>query len=255
MEREIFFIYAWIFFLLGLSIGSFLNVVIYRLPRGESVLGGRSRCPACGWALTWCDLVPVLSYFLLRGKCRYCRAPISSHYPAVELLTGAVFAALFHRYGLSPALGKYLFLCSALIAASFIDLEHYLIPDRLVFAGLLGGIILSPLARDVEIKSAVLGAALAGGFFLLVVVISKGGMGGGDVKLAGMTGFFLGWPLVAPALFMTLFLGGAAGISFLVLGVKKRKDLVPYGPFISAGTLLALFFGREIINWYVQFLQ
>jgi leader peptidase (prepilin peptidase)/N-methyltransferase len=255
VEREFFLSSAWVIFLFGLSVGSFLNVIIYRLPRRKSAIAGRSRCPACGRVLGWRDLFPLLSYLLLRGRCRYCRSPISPRYPAVELLTGAVFTALFYRYGLSPVLVKYFFLCSLLIAASFIDLEHYLIPDRLVFAGFLGGIPLGLLAGDVGIKSALLGAALAGGFFLLVVVISKGGMGGGDVKLAGMTGLFLGWPLVVPCLFATVFLGGAAGICLLLSGIKKRKDPVPYGPFISAGALLALFSGQEIIAWYGQFLQ
>jgi leader peptidase (prepilin peptidase)/N-methyltransferase len=254
VEREFFLNFAWVIFLFGLSVGSFLNVVIYRLPRGKSAIAGRSRCPACGRPLGWKDLIPLLSYLLLRGRCRYCRASISPRYPAVELLTAVLFTALFYRYGFSPALGKYLFLCSLLVAASFIDLEHYLIPDRLVFAGFLGGIPLGLLAGDVGIKSAFLGAALAGGFFLLVVVISKGGMGGGDVKLAGMTGLFLGWPLAAPFLLATIFFGGAAGILLLLLGVKKRKDLVPYGPFISAGALVALFAGWEVIAWYGQFL-
>ncbi|MGQ9497209.1 MAG: prepilin peptidase [Desulfotomaculales bacterium] len=252
MEREIFFIYAWIFFLLGLSIGSFLNVVIYRLLRGESVLGGRSRCPACGRALGWCDLVPVLSYLLLRGKCRYCRAPISPRYPAVELLTGAVFAALFYRFGPTPALAKYLFLGAVLIAAAFIDLEHYLIPDRLVLAGVAGAVILGFAARDMGIWPTLAGCAAGAGFLSVVAVISKGGMGGGDVKLAAVVGLFLGWPLVALALLLAVVVGGLAAAVFLLLGIKGRKDPVPFAPFIAAGTLAAILWGPHIIDWYQQ---
>ncbi|MDN5346864.1 MAG: leader peptidase (prepilin peptidase) / N-methyltransferase [Clostridia bacterium] len=240
------------FFLLGLFIGSFLNVVIYRLPRGETVVSGRSRCPACGRVLAWYDLFPVLSYLVLRGRCRYCGAQISPRYLIVELLTGAVFAALFYRLGPTPALAKYLFLGAVLIAAAFIDLEHYLIPDRLVLAGLAGAVILGFAARDLEIWSALAGFAAGAGFLSVVAVISKGGMGGGDVKLAAVAGLFLGWPLAALALFLAVVAGGLAAAVFLFLGIKGRKDPVPFAPFIAAGTLAAILWGAHIIDWYRQ---
>ncbi|MEW8958226.1 MAG: prepilin peptidase [Moorella sp. (in: firmicutes)] len=239
------------FFLLGLFIGSFLNVVIYRLPRGETVVWGRSYCPACGRVLAWYDLIPVLSYLLLRGRCRYCRLPISSRYLLVELVTGVVFTTLFYIFGLSWILVKYLFLSAVLVAASFIDLEHYLIPDRLVVTGACGGILLSLLARDVGFWSSLWGAVAAAGFLLLVAVISKGGMGGGDVKLAGMVGLFLGWPLASLALFLSLVTGGLAGVCLLVSGRKKRQDPLPFAPFITTGGLLALFFGEKMLHWYL----
>jgi len=241
-----------VFFLLGLFIGSFLNVAIYRLPRGETIILGRSHCPACGQALAWYDLVPVLSYFALRGRCRYCGTSISPRYPLVELLTGAVFAALFYRFGPTPVLAKYLFLGAVLIAAAFIDLEHYLIPDRLVLAGLAGAVILGFAARDVGIWSALAGCAAGAGFLSVIAVISKGGMGGGDVKLAAVTGLFLGWPLAALALFLAIVSGGLAAAIFLLLGIKGRKDPVPFAPFIAAGTLIAILWGAYIIGWYRQ---
>jgi len=239
------------FFLLGLFIGSFLNVVIYRLPRGETVVWGRSYCPACGRTLAWYDLIPVLSYLFLRGRCRYCRLPISPRYPIVELVTGVVFTTLFYNFGLSWILVKYLFLGAVLVAASLIDLEHYLIPDCLVVTGACGGIFLSLLARDVGFWSSLWGAAAAAGFLLLVAVISKGGMGGGDVKLAGMVGLFLGWPLASLALFLSLVTGGLLGIYLLISGCKKRQDPVPFAPFIAIGVILALLFGMKIVNWYL----
>ncbi|MDN5327228.1 MAG: leader peptidase (prepilin peptidase) / N-methyltransferase [Moorella sp. (in: firmicutes)] len=239
------------FFILGLFIGSFLNVVIYRLPRGETVVWGRSRCPACGRALAWYDLFPVLSYLFLRGRCRYCRLPISPRYPIVEIVTGVVFTTLFYNFGLSWVLVKYLFLGAMLVAASFIDLEHYLIPDSLVVTGACGGILFSLLARDVGLRSALGGTVAAAGFLLLVAVISNGGMGGGDVKLAGMVGLFLGWPLASLALFLSLVTGGLVGICLLVSGLKKRQDPLPFAPFIAIGGLLALFFGEKMLPWYL----
>ncbi|ADL08655.1 prepilin peptidase [Thermosediminibacter oceani] len=240
------------FFLLGLFTGSFLNVVIYRLPRGETVVWGRSRCPACEHVLAWCDLVPVASYLALRGRCRYCGARISPRYPVVELLTGAVFAALFYRYGPVPALVKYLFLGAVLIAAAFIDLEHYLIPDRLVLAGFAAAIVLGFAARDVGVWSSLAGSAAGAGFLFAIVVFSKGGMGCGDVKLAAVAGLFIGWPLAALALFLAVITGGLVAAVLLLFRLKGPKDAIPFGPFIAAGTLAAALWGSHIIDWYKQ---
>jgi leader peptidase (prepilin peptidase)/N-methyltransferase len=240
------------FFLVGLFIGSFLNVVIHRLPRGESVVHGRSHCPACGYVLAWYDLVPVVSYLALRGRCRSCGTPIRVRYLLVELLTGAVFAALFYHFGPTPALVKYLFLAGVLLAAAFIDLEHYLIPNRLVLAGLAGAVILGFVARDVDLWSALAGGAAGAGFWAVVAVISKGGVGGGDVKLAGVAGFFVGWPSIALALFLTVAAGGLAAAVLLLLKIKGRKDPMPLAPFIAAGTLAAILWGPAAFGWYRQ---
>ncbi|KXG76026.1 Type 4 prepilin-like proteins leader peptide-processing enzyme [Fervidicola ferrireducens] len=241
---------SFFFLLLGLFIGSFLNVVIYRLPRGETIIWGRSRCPACGRVLAWRDLVPVASYLVLRGRCRYCGERISPRYVAVELLTGVVFAVLFWHFGLSASLLKYLFLSCILIAASFIDLEHYVIPDRLLLAGLLGAAVLWPLAGDVEIWYSLIGSVVAGGFLLAVAVASKGGMGMGDVKLAAVTGIYLGWPKAVLALFFATVSGGLVAVLLLILGVKGKKDAIPFGPFIAVGTLASVLWGMPVIDWY-----
>ena len=178
-----------ILFLLGLCTGSFLNVVIYRLPRGESITFDRSHCPSCGKQLVWYDLIPVLSYLLLLGRCRSCHTRISIKYPIVELLTGIIFIVLFHHFGATLVFLKYLFLSALLVAVSFIDLEHYIIPNSLVITGLVGGVVLNLAARDVGVVSALIGIFVTSGFLLLIALISKGGMGE-DIKLAAVTGLF-----------------------------------------------------------------
>ncbi|MGB9792914.1 MAG: prepilin peptidase [Thermacetogeniaceae bacterium] len=254
MEKGAFVFCAIFMTIIGMCIGSFLNVVIYRLPREESILWERSRCPACGHILAWCDLVPLLSYAFLRGKCRSCGAKMSWMYPVVELFTGLLFLLLFCRFGLTLVLAKYLFLSAVLVAAAFIDLQHYIIPDSLVIAGLAGGVVLGALARDAGIISALAGAAACGGFLLLVALLSGGGMGGGDVKLAFVAGLFLGWPLAPLGLFLGICLGGVLAIILLALHIKGRKDPLPFGPFIALGFLIALLWGDLILRSYFNVL-
>ena len=233
---------------LGICVGSFLNVVIYRLPRGESIATGRSHCTLCGKVIAWYDLLPVVSYLLLGGKCRHCKAVISWRYPLVECLTAGLFLALYLHFGWHPTLLKYLFLAALLAAVSFIDLEHFLIPNSLVLAGVIFGIGFGFFVHDISFWSALLGAASCSGFLLLVALVSRGGMGLGDVKLAVVTGLFLGWPEGLVGLLAGVFAGGLLGIALLVTGIKGRKDPVPFGPFIALGAMIALFWGREILS-------
>ncbi|SMB98616.1 type 4 prepilin peptidase 1 Aspartic peptidase. MEROPS family A24A [Thermanaeromonas toyohensis ToBE] len=239
-------------FFSGLLIGSFLNVVIHRLPRGETVVFGRSYCPKCKTVLAWYDLIPLFSYVILRGRCRYCRERISLRYPLVEFLTGAVFAALFFRLGFSLVLFKYLCLASILIAASFIDTEYYLIPNRLIFTALVigGGFLLSNI--EITIGSGLLGALSAGGLLLLLNIVSRGNVGGGDIKLAAVLGLFLGWPLGFLAVLLGLFLAGTVGFFLLAARIKGRKDPLPLAPFLSAGACIAFFGGPSILYWYLS---
>jgi leader peptidase (prepilin peptidase)/N-methyltransferase len=232
---------------LGFCIGSFLNVVIYRLPRGESIATGRSHCTHCGKTIAWYDLFPLVSYLLLGGRCRYCKTAISWRYPLVEGLTAGLFLALYWHFGLTLTLVKYLFLAALLVAISFIDLEHFLIPNSLVLAGVVFGIGVAFIVRDLSIWSALLGAASCSGFLLLVSLISRGGMGLGDVKLSLVTGLFLGWPLGPVGLLSGVCAGGLVGIVLLVTGIKGRKDPVPFGPFIALGAIVALFWGWQIL--------
>lgn len=254
MEKSVFVFCAVFITITGMCVGSFLNVVIYRLPKGESILWGRSHCPVCGHTLAWYDLIPVFSFAFLRGKCRSCGARISWVYPAVELLTGLLFLLLFCRFGLTLALVKYLFLAGILIAAAFIDLQHYIIPNFLVVAGLAGSVVFGVLARDVGVVSALAGAAACGGFLFLVALLSGGGMGGGDVKLAFVTGLYLGWPLAPLGLLLAICVGGVLAIVLLAFHIKGRKDPLPFGPFLALGFLIALLFGDLILGCYFNFL-
>jgi leader peptidase (prepilin peptidase)/N-methyltransferase len=234
--------------LLGLCVGSFLNVVIYRLPRGESIVTGRSHCALCGQVIAWYDLIPLLSYLLLGGKCRHCKAAISWRYPLVECLTAGLFLALYWHFGLHPTLLKYLFLTALLVAVTFIDLEHFIIPNGLVLAGVIFGTGICFFVHDVSFWSALLGAVSCSGILFLVALISSGGMGLGDVKLAFVTGLFLGWPQGLVGLLSGVCAGGLLGIVLLATGIKGRKDPVPFGPFIALGAMIALFWGRGILH-------
>lgn len=237
-------IMAWI----GLCCGSFLNVVIYRIPRRESIIAGRSRCPACGVDLAWYDLVPLVSFLALRGRCRYCRAPISWRYPLVEFLTGALFLVIYLHYGLTPALLKYLFLAALLVAVSFIDLSQFIIPNSLVLAGLIYGLPIGLLVHDVSLWSMLLGALSTAGFLLVVALLSGGGMGQGDIKLGLVTGLFLGWPMGLAGLLLGACLGGFLGIILLAARIRGRKDPIPFGPFIALGALITMLWGAQILR-------
>lgn len=239
---------AVVIIVLGLCIGSFLNVVIYRLPAGESIVTGRSHCPACKRDLAWYDLIPVLSYLLLGARCRYCHANIAVRYPLVESLTGALFLLIYIHFGPGLVLLKYLFLVALLIAVTFIDIDHFIIPNSLVSAGAIFGLGITLVAHDVSFISALIGAATTGGFLFLVALISRGGMGAGDIKLGLVTGLFLGWPLGLTGLFIGACVGGLLGVILLATRIKSRKDPLPFGPFIGLGTLIALLWGNQILQ-------
>lgn len=242
-----------IFFFLGLVIGSFLNVCIYRLPRGESVVITPSHCPACGSRIGARDLFPLLSYIWLKGRCRACGKPISPQYPLTELLTGLLFAAAYAHTGLTALLLKQLFLVAVLIVVSLIDLKYLIIPDRVIVFSLACGILLNLFAGDLSLLSAVLGFSAAAAFLLVPALIYRGGMGGGDIKLAAVIGFFLGWPNGLLAVFLGCLLGAATGITLVLTGLKGRKDAIPFGPYLAAGTLPAMFFGDKWLAWYLGF--
>lgn len=240
-------------FILGLVIGSFLNVCIYRIPWGESLVYPSSHCGRCGTKLKTRDLVPVASFFMLKGKCRFCGEPISWRYPLVELLTGLLFAAVYGRFAWQSLLIPYLCLTALLVAMSFIDLDTYRIPDRLVLFGFLAGTAFHILAPFINYLDALLGFVLGGGLFFLIALASRGGMGGGDIKLAALIGFFLGWRLVLVAAFLASLLAAITGIMLIVLKKKRKKDSIPFGPFLALGTLLSIFIGREIIEIYAKY--
>ena len=239
--------------LFGAIAGSFLNVVAYRLPRKQSLISPGSRCPHCQTPVKPYDNVPVVSFILLRGRCRSCSAPISLRYPIVEALTGAlcVGAVLAHHSAASIALSVTLILL--LVPAAAIDIEHRIIPNRLTALGAvlaLGiGLLLDPSG---EPERLIAGAA-AGGFLLIAALAYPGGMGMGDVKLAGVMGLFLG-RAVAPAIAIALVAGTVAGIAVIARkGAREgRKTAVPFGPFLALGALVAVFVGQDIVSAYLN---
>jgi leader peptidase (prepilin peptidase) / N-methyltransferase len=238
---------------LGAVLGSFLNVVAYRLPRHESLVKPASRCPSCGTPVKPYDNVPILSYLVLRGHCRSCSAPISARYPLVEALTAAlcVGAVLVHHSAAGIALSVVLILL--IVPVALIDLEHRIIPNRITALGavlaLVLGLVLDPSGEPARL----LAAGCAGGFLLLAALAYPAGMGMGDVKLAGMMGLFLG-AAVAPALFVALLSGVLTGTVVLARkGVREgRKTAVPFGPFLAFGALLGVFLGQQLVDIYVN---
>jgi leader peptidase (prepilin peptidase) / N-methyltransferase len=244
---------------LGLIVGSYLNVVVYRLPRGFSTVLSRSRCPICASPIRARDNLPVVSFLLLRGRCRRCGAPIAWRYPLLELATAALFVALFARFGLTlEALAAALFACLMLVLAA-IDAEHYLLPDRLTLPGIAAGLAIQPWMPGGDWRAALLGAALGGGALLAVraawfVVRREEGMGLGDVKMLAMIGAFLGWQGAAVALFTAAVAGAAVGAALLALGRVGPRTHLPFGAFLALGGLLALFWGRPLAAAYLGLL-
>ena len=241
-------------FLLGLAIGSFLNVCIWRLPREESIIRPGSHCPACSAALGVRDLVPVLSWIFLRGKCRFCGAKISPRYPAVELLTGGLYLVTYLHYGPSWEMIAAMLFSAFMVAITFIDLDHQIILDGMLALLAVSGLALQLVTGAVGFWSMWLGALIGGGLLLALAIISRGGMGGGDVKFAAALGFWLGWPGILLGLFIGFVSGGFISLLLLVSGLRGRKDFIPFGPFIAFGAWITLLYGKQILAWYMSFL-
>jgi leader peptidase (prepilin peptidase)/N-methyltransferase len=244
--------------LFGLAVGSFLNVVIYRVPRKESVVRPRSRCPGCGTQLAERDNIPVVSWMLLRGRCRTCGEAISGRYPLVELTTAALFVAAALRFGLDWVLPAYLVFFASLVAITFIDLEHYIIPNRVLYPTLFVAIPMLFLAAAAQgewdnVERALIGAVIAWVFFLVLHLVSPRGMGFGDVRLSFLLGLFLGWldlRHVFLGVFFGFLLGSIVGLVLMVLRRRGRRDHIPFGPFLAAGAIVAVLAGSPILGWY-----
>ena len=259
-------------FVFGLIIGSFLNCVIYRLEVDES-LTGNSYCPKCKHFLRWYDLIPVLSFVFLKGKCRYCQKSISWQYPLVELATGIIFVLIFNQFSIfnfqNFLFSIFYFLLSSFLIIIFIyDLKHYIIPDKIIYPaigitfiyqlfrslGLVNWNLFGIWNLEFGILAPILSAILASGFFLIIVLFSRGqSMGVGDIKLAFLMGLILGWPNILVALFFAFFTGAIIGVGLIFLRQKTLKSEVPFAPFLITGTFFALFWGEKIINWYWYF--
>jgi leader peptidase (prepilin peptidase)/N-methyltransferase len=257
-----------VFALLGVAIGSFLNVCIDRLPVGRSLVYPQSQCDACQHRLLPKDLIPVFSYLWLRGRCRYCQAVIPRRTLLVELGSGVLFFLAFWRFGLSAEFAITAFWCCVFLIIMFIDWEHKLILNKVTYPmalvaliilaidsllpgpGLFRNLIFLP---EPSILSGVIGGAIGFVFFLAVFLINPRGMGAGDVKMAGLIGLATGFPLVIVALLIGIFIGGIVAVMLLLLRVKGRKDIIPYGTFLALGPMATLLWGGEILNWYLGF--
>jgi leader peptidase (prepilin peptidase) / N-methyltransferase len=248
--------------LLGLLVGSFLNVVIWRVPRGESVVSPPSHCPGCGEAVRARDNVPVLGWLLLRGRCRDCGEPISSRYPLVELATAALFALMAWRPGATWELPAFLYLAAVTVALTMIDIDVHRLPDAIVLPSYAVGalLLLLPAMAEGEWHAylrALLGAAVLFGVYFVLVLVHPAGMGFGDVKLAGVLGLYLGWlgwGQLAVGGFLGFLLGGVWGVALLAAGRAGRKSAIPFGPFMLAGALLAVWFGAGLVDAYLDLL-
>ena len=243
--------------LYGLLIGSFLNVCIYRIPREESIVFPSSHCPTCGTSLKWHDLVPVFSYLVLRGNCRYCGEKISPQYPIVELLNSLVYILIYYKFGFSLNFLFYGIIFSILIIIGFIDLKEMIIPDILVILILITTIIYKLLtfilySKYPDLLNSIGGLVLSSLLFILIIDLSKGGMGGGDVTLIGSLGFILGIKNIFLTIFLSFILGAIISVILLITKIKGKKDPIPFGPFIILGFFITVFWGDELINWYLS---
>jgi leader peptidase (prepilin peptidase)/N-methyltransferase len=237
---------------LGAAFGSFLNVVAYRLPRGLSLVRPASSCPGCETPFRPYDNVPVVSWLLLRGRCRSCRAPIAARYPVVEAVTLALCALVVAVYGVSAEAALGLALVVLLVPVTLIDLDFHIIPNKLLLVGAGVGLALLVALEPGALPEHLIAAAAAGGFFLIAAIAYPAGMGMGDVKLAAVLGVYLGRAVV-PAVFVALVLGTLVGAAIIARkgAAEGRKAGIPFGPFLAVGGLVGLFFGDALVDWYL----
>jgi leader peptidase (prepilin peptidase)/N-methyltransferase len=243
-------------FMFGLCIGSFLNVCIYRLPSSMSIVNpSRSICPQCNNAISFYDNIPVFSYLWLKGRCRHCQAPISLRYPLVELMTGIISVDVFFMFGLTFSGLIYFIFISSLLVITFIDIDHKIIPDVITIPGIPIGLAASFVLPAMTFKASLLGLLAGGGSLLIVawtynLITRKEGMGGGDIKLLGMIGTFIGWKGVLFTIFAASVAGTFVGVLVMLVKGKDLKFAIPFGPFLSIGAMSYLFFGEKILFWY-----
>ncbi len=243
---------SYIIFIFGLFIGSFLNVCIYRIPSKESIAYPPSHCPKCNTNLKSIDLIPVISFIFTKGRCRYCKNKISIQYPIVEILNGILYLLLYLKFSLSILFIKYAILSSMLLVITFIDYKYQIIPDGINLFGIICGVIFNIIYNfKGNLLNGAIGLVIGGGIFLLIFAVTKGAMGGGDVKLMGVLGFFVGWKYILLIMVSSFIIGAIISIVLLIFKIKSRKDYIPFGPFIAMATLISIYFGEEIIHWYI----
>lgn len=244
--------------LFGACIGSFLNVVIYRLPRGQSIVSPPSRCPKCGYRLKWYDNVPIIGWLLLGGRCRNCRNAISIQYPLVELITALLFVLVVWLTPPGPLLATRLLLVCILIVLFGIDLEHQILPNAITLPGIVAGLLLSLIAPP-GLRDALIGVVVGGGILYAIawgyyLWRREEGLGMGDVKMLAMIGAFLGWKAVLVTLVLSSFSGALIGVALIAAQRGSMKFALPFGTFLAIGAAVAMFAGEPLVNWYAGFL-
>jgi leader peptidase (prepilin peptidase)/N-methyltransferase len=240
----------------GALVGSFLNVCIFRLPKEESIILPGSHCPYCKNPIKFYDNIPLVSYILLKGKCRHCKKPISFQYPSIEGITALSSLFLIIKFGPSLSYLFYFAFVAALIVITVIDLNHQIIPDVISLPGIGVGLLTSLIIPQITFFNSLIGALLGGGSLFIVGTLyqwlfKREGMGGGDVKLLAMIGAFLGWKAVILTILLSSMIGSIIGILIMVIKGKDFKYAIPFGPFLSLGAVISLFYGQNIINWYL----
>lgn len=246
-----------IIFIFGASVGSFLNVCIHRLPEHRSLITPSSHCPQCKQAIRIYDNIPLISFFLLRGRCRDCGRKISWRYPLVEFITAAFALLIFKHFGLSLAFLFHFVFVSALIVITFIDLDHQIIPDIITLPGIPFFFLAAVIFLGLSFWDGLLGLVIGGGSLFLLgfvyeLITKREGMGGGDVKLLAMMGAFLGWQSLLFILLVSSFLGALIGITVMFVKGKDMKYAVPFGPFLTLGALTYIFFGRHLVDFLLM---
>jgi leader peptidase (prepilin peptidase)/N-methyltransferase len=247
-------------FVFGTIIGSFLNVCIHRIPQGKSIVSPPSHCPRCETPIRFYDNIPLLSFIILRGRCRKCGSPISLRYPLVEFLMGLFSLILLFRFGISTLYLIYLAFFASLTLISFIDLPCRIIPDVISLPGIVIGLVISFLHPQLSIIDSLIGVLLGGGILYVVasvyhLVTKREGMGGGDVKLLAMIGAFIGWKGVLFTVLCSSFIGSIVGVTLMLLSSADSKYAVPFGPFLSLGAIIYVLWGEAMITWYLGFLR
>jgi len=244
-----------IIFIFGLLIGSFLNVVLHRLQTEQSIIWPASHCPTCKKPINWYDNIPILSFIVLKAKCRHCHGQISWQYPLVELATGIISAWAYCRFGWSGDFFRTAIFGGFLLIIFVYDLRYYLILDQVIIPAMVTALLIN-LSLGLGVWGMIIGFAIGGGFFLAQFVVSSGRwIGGGDIRLGALMGLMLGWKMVLVALFLAYFSGAIVGIILILAGKKKMSSQIPFGTFLSIATFLTLLFGQPLLNWYLNLIN
>ena len=245
-------------FVFGAVIGSFLNVCIYRIPAGKSVVSPPSSCPVCAHQIRWYENIPIFSYLFLLGKCSNCKSKISIRYPLIETLSGVLFVVVLYSFGFSLATLVYWIFAAALLTIAFIDLDHQIIPDVISLPGVPVGLVCSFYVPWLSWSDSLYGILLGGGVLYAVAwlyqtLTKREGMGGGDIKLLAMIGAFLGWGAIFPIVFFASLAGTLIGLPLMLVKKEDSRLALPFGPFLASAALVYLFWGADIIAWYLSF--